>query len=296
MGNNIKKEKYALDRYAALETELTPREKQEYWDIAIGLQKVDNLSPSEYLYKQIERNVYHDEDLSSVEENLKSYYENLPRQKPDEYECDLVSTKIVKYLQEAEFILHPLTLKKIHRSIFEDFPEIHPGEYKKKNYGKGEYILNGYSVHYGDYDTIDDFLAYDFDKEKRKSYAQMDRDDLVDSITDFISGIWGIHPFEEGNTRTISVFTIQYLNTMGFSIDNTPFKENSVYFRDALVRANFSDIVTGVDREPIYLKEFFEAILYNEKRDLDSDRLIVRELFREQNVVESKRKELDFEL
>ena len=75
--------------------------KQEEWDMAIGLQKVDNLTPSKYLEKLIQENITLEKTIYQFEQELKQYYdENFKNGTiiQDEYECDLVSTRIVKLL------------------------------------------------------------------------------------------------------------------------------------------------------------------------------------------------------
>ena len=80
--------------------------------------------------------------------------------------------------------------------------------------------------------------------------------------------MWQIHAFGEGNTRTTAVFTIQYLRSLGFDVDNDQFARHSWYFRNALVRANYHNIAKGIDYSPIYLERFFRNLLLGEQWDL----------------------------
>ncbi len=86
-------------------------------------------------------------------------------------------------------------------------------------------------------------------KKKAFDYTGLYIDQIVTHITQFVSGLWQIHPFGEGNTRTTAVFTIQYLRSMGFNVENDLFANHSWYFRNALVRANYqTNIQKGIKK------------------------------------------------
>ena len=91
---------------------------------------------------------------------------------------------------------------------------------------------------------------------------------MVAHITQFVSGLWQVHAFCEGNTRTTAVFTIQYLRSIGFQINNELFANHSWYFRNALVRANYRNALKGIDYSPVYLERFFQNLLLGEQWDL----------------------------
>ena len=112
-------------------------------------------------------------------------------------------------------------------------------------------------------------MDYDFNQERQVAYATLTQVDVVKKIQHFISGIWQIHPFLEGNTRTVTVFLIQYLREFGFDIDNTPFQQHSKYFRDALVLDNAKIL----QRRPEFLTAFFENLLLGGQNDLSSEKM-----------------------
>ena len=99
----------------------------------------------------------------------------------------------------------------------------------------------------------------------------------------FTSSIWQVHPFGEGNTRTTAVFIEKYLNNMGFSVNNDMFKDNSQYFRNALVRSNYGNIPKGIYPEFKYLIMFFENLLEDKSNELNNKKLYVKELFENNN-------------
>lgn len=239
-------------------------------EIGIGLNEVDNLKPSKYFYEAVKES----ESYAELEEKITKHYENKNEERKREKECDLVSTRIALMIEEEGFSLSPIHLKTIHKKLFNGvFPqevEKFVGDFRKVNISKNEEIFNHKdSVIYGDYSEIEELLAYDFMQEKKKQYATLSNEEKALNIARFISNIWQIHPFREGNTRAIAVFTIKYLNTMGFNINNDLFKQHSKYFRNALVLANYSNIQKGIDEDFSYLESFFKKLL-NQGEELKS--------------------------
>ena len=215
-----------------IETE-TPKNyvKQQEWDMAIGLQEVDNLKPSKYLEKLLQENVTGEKTIYEVEHELKQYYVEKDKKDKtiqDEFECDLVSTRIVQLLEDDDFELSVDYIKYIHKYLFKDVYEF-AGEFRKVDFSKYERILNNDSVAYGDCKLLEQSLDYDISLEKNKKYDEMNIVDVINNITNFSSSIWQIHPFREGNTRTTALFIEKYLVSLGYDVDNTMFKEKSVY-------------------------------------------------------------------
>lgn len=266
-----------MSAYKKITNQYTPEEKQLYWNIGTGLQAVDGLKPSEYLLDQQQKEISGELTLEEVKGNLDRYYALRKEESSlTEKEADIASVRINEYLRESRFRLHPLALKQIHRFIFEGIEGFDAGTYRTYNISKKEPILFGKSVRYEDYQNIEDYLEYDIEKERK---VVEKRDSLeIDDLADFIAGLWQIHPFKEGNTRTIAVFTIQYLRALGFDLNNEPFARNAAYFRDALVRASYSNMEYRVSADRSYLNLFFENVLYGKNHDLVSEDLIVAQL------------------
>ena len=265
-----------------IETE-TPNNyvKQQEWDMAIGLQEVDNLKPSKYLKKLLQENVTGEKTIYEVEKELKEYYVEKEKNNDvnhNEFECDLVSTRIVELLQEDNFELSVDYLKYVHKYLFQDVYEF-AGEFRKVDFSKHERILNNDSVAYGDYKLLEQSLDYDITLEKNKNYNEMNIVDVINNITDFSSRIWQIHPFREGNTRTTALFIEKYLVSMGYNVDNTMFKDKSVYYRNALVRSNYLNI----KEDNSFLIKFYENLLLGKNNNLHSRDLIVEKLFNKEN-------------
>ena len=255
--------------------------KQLQWDMAIGLQEVDNLKPSKYLEKLVSENVDGNLSIEQVEKKLKEYYIGKERQKEinhNEMECDLVSTRIVELLNEDKFELSVDYLKYVHKYLFQDVYEF-AGEFRKGDFSKHEKILNNDSVAYGDCKTLKESLEYDISLEKDKNYKEMSIVEVINNITKFSSNIWQVHPFREGNTRTTALFIEKYLISLGYEVDNTLFKDKSIYFRNALVRSNYFNNYLNIKEDSSYLIKFYENLLLGKNNNLDSKELKVRELF-----------------
>ena len=149
------------------------------------------------------------------------------------------------------------------------------GMIRDYNISKKEWILKGKSLVYAGADTIKDTLNYDFDLEKSFDYSALSIDESLKHITGFIANMWQIHPFGEGNTRTTAVFAIKYLRSLGFDVTNTLFADNSWYFRNALVRANYADIQKGIYEDKSYLEKFFRNLILGEKNEMKNRYLII---------------------
>lgn len=255
--------------------------KQLEWDMAIGLQEVDNLKPSKYLEKLLGENVSGNLTIKQVEEELREYYIEKDKKQElnhNELECDFVSTRIVELLQIDNFELSVDYLKYVHKYLFQDVYEF-AGEFRKIDFSKHEKILNNDSVAYGDCKTLKESLEYDISLEKEKNYKDMSVVEVINNITKFSSSIWQVHPFREGNTRTIALFIEKYLISLGYNVDNTLFKDKSIYFRNALVRSNYFNNYLNIKEDSRYLVKFYENLLLGKNNNLHSQDLIVKELF-----------------
>ena len=255
--------------------------KQLQWDMAIGLQQVDNLTPSKYLKQISEKNILGELTIKEVEQSLREYYTTKEKQKDinnNELECDFVSMRMVELLDQDNFKLSVDYLKYIHKYLFQDVYEF-AGEFRKIDFSKHEKILNNDSVAYGDCKTLTESLEYDISLEKNKNYKDMNIVEVIKNITDFTSNIWQVHPFREGNTRTTAVFIYKYLNSLGFNQNISIYKNKSSYFRNSLVRSNYFNNYLNIKEDKSYLIKFYENLLLGKNNNLHSEDLIVRELF-----------------
>lgn len=249
--------------------------KQKNWEMAIGLNEVDGLKPSEYLQELIIESIEGKSTYSEVEKKLHNYYETQDtndKEIRDNRECDIVSTRIAEILEDGSFSFNPLYLKSIHRRLFEGVfqgeLEGWAGKFREVNITKKEPILNGETVSYANHFDILDYLKYDFEDEESKDYTKLSEEQQVQRIAKFTSSIWQIHPFREGNTRTVAVFIEKYLRTKGYDVNNDLFKENSLYFRNALVLSNYSNISKKINSTYEYLCSFYKKLLIDRDMEL----------------------------
>ena len=243
--------------------EPSQKESAENWKTAIGLQAVDGLQPSAYLIDVAKRNIEGEISLDETRKLIDSYYQSKTVRTPkdeDEEEADKVSANIAKILASKTFAFNTNGYVSLHRRIFEGVFK-HAGEIRQYDISKKEWVLEGDSVNYLNWEDLRRALDWDIEQEKNFSYKGLTDDEKIEHIAKFISGIWQIHAFREGNTRTTAIFTIQYLRSLGYKVNNEMFAKHSWYFRNALVRANYRNIQKGIDYSPIYLVRFFRNLL-----------------------------------
>ena len=255
----------------ARQAEPNIREKSYAWQTAIGLQDVDGLKTSKYLIDTAIKNIEGDITIDEAQNLLNSYYEenNQRDNKNRTEEADKVSVRIAKILSERAFTLSTNEYISIHKKLFDSiFP--HAGVLRDYNITKKEWILNGETVIYGSATELKATLDYDISKEKKFSYKNLSSQEIIHHLALFISDLWQIHAFSEGNTRTSAVFFIKYLRTLGYNVTNDIFAENSWYFRNALVRANYTDLKNNVHSTTEYLELFLENLLLNENHKLSN--------------------------
>lgn len=244
------------------------REKGYAWHTAIGLQAVDGLKTSDYLIKTAKRNIEGEISIEQANELIDSYYEENPGEAEIRTEeADKVSARIAQILSEKAFVFSPAYYMSIHGRLFEGIYS-HAGKFRNYNITKREWVLDGNTVLYGSASELKATLEYDFKVEQEFSYKGLSMMQMIEHLAFFLSGLWQIHVFAEGNTRTTAVFFIKYLRTLGFDVTNDIFAENAWYFRNALVRANYNDLKNGIHETREYLILFLRNLLMDEKNEL----------------------------
>ena len=254
------------------------KEKAAAWQTAIGLQDVDGLKPSAYLIDTARKHIEGDITIDDVKQMLDAYYKSRTAREEVEdertEEADKVSARIEELLTEKSFSFSPEYLARIHRHLFQGLFKF-AGRYRDYDITKREWVLDGDTVLYASASMIQATLNYDFSQERQVKYTFLDTDKAIEQIAGFISGIWQIHPFGEGNTRTTAVFTLKYLQSFGFEVKNDMFKDHSWYFRNALVRANYNNYPKGISATNEYLVRFFRNLLLGEENELSNRDLLI---------------------
>lgn len=246
------------------------KNKAKIWGLAIGLQDVDGLKTSTYLMETAKEHIEGNIDIEEANNRINSYYkiqDDRNKELEETEEADKVSVRITELLSEKTFNFSPVELSNIHKRLFSGIYKS-AGKYREYNFTKEEWVLDGDTVIYASYDSVKETLKYDFEQERNFSYQNLDIHDTIGHISRFISNIWQVHPFCEGNTRTVAVFLIKYLRSFGFNVNEDVFKENSLYFRNALVRANYNNVIKGVYEDITFLNNFFYNLLTTEKYEL----------------------------
>lgn len=247
------------------------------WHTAIGLQAVDGLKTSEYLLSIALRNIEGEISFEEANSLLQQYYNEKTSHSTSDRteEADKVSARIATLISEKAFSFTYQEYLSIHRKLFTGLYS-HAGRIRDYNITKKEWVLDGATVIYGSATELLATLDYDFSCEKKFSYKNLSMDEIIHHLAVFISRLWQIHVFGEGNTRTIAVFLIKYLHTLGFDVTNSTFAENAWYFRNALVRANYNDLKNGIHEATEYLELFLRNLLLNENNPLRNRELHVR--------------------
>ena len=268
------------------ESEPDKAHKSYVWSTAVGLQAVDGLKPSKYLVDTAIQNIEGKITMKEAQSLIDSYYKERPVHLSDDErteEADKVSSRIAEILSETAFTFSPNEYIAIHRKLFHGIYK-YAGKIRDYNITKKEWVLDGATVMYGSASELRETLEYDFSKEKAFSYKGLSMDEIIHHLAVFISRLWQIHIFGEGNTRTTAVFFIKYLRMLGFSATNDIFAENAWYFRNALVRANYTNLQEGIYETTEYLEAFLRNLLLNEKNELHNRNLHISELLNNKKV------------
>ena len=253
------------------------RKRADAWRVAIGLQAVDGLKTSAYLQETARRNIEGDITIDEAKNLVSQYY--IKKTSHDEgdvdiEEADKVSANISKLLQTDSFTYSVAGFAAIHKAIFDGVFK-HAGRFRDFDITKKEWVLRGDTVLYAHWEDLGMTLQYDLDQERQFNYKSLDKSQLVEHITKFVSGLWQIHPFGEGNTRTTAIFTIKYLRSQGFDVNNDLFEQHSWYFRNALVRANYRNVAKGIEYELVFLERFFRNLLLGEDNVLKNRYMMI---------------------
>ena len=250
------------------------KERFDNWKTAIGLQAVDNLTPSVYLTQLAQEHIEGKLTISDVERLIEGYYESsenrIAAESTRQNEADLISARIAKLLETKTFALTENSLKTIHRKLFSGFTDYSPGKYRKYDIVKSEWVLDGDTVQYAHWDLLENEVALLVHNEQAFYYSELSTEEKVNHIIDFTSKLWVLHAFLEGNTRAIAILIIKHLRSLGFNTENEPFDKNSWYFRNALARANYRNSAIGIAADNTYLRYFFGNLLLQETNELSN--------------------------
>lgn len=291
--NIIMKKDIVIDPFEEYikQSEPSKKHKAYMWTTAIGLQQVDGLKVSDYLLDLAKRNIEDEITIDEVQTLIESYYKESQKYDANQTkEADEVSARISKILSEKAFNFSANELIIIHSRLFRGIYK-HAGKIRDYNITKKEWVLDGDTVIYGNYYDLKQNLEYDLNQEKQYDYSNRTTNEIISHLARFVSDLWQIHPFGEGNTRTIAVFFIKYLNKLGYNVTNNLFAENSWYFRNSLVRANYNNAEKGINETTKYLESFLKNLLLNENNELKNRHLHIQ--YEQNQDIETKNQDIE---
>ncbi len=249
------------------------------WQTAMGLQAVDGLQPSTYLVDTARRNIEGEIDIEEAQQLLHSYYQSKTKRTPDDdetEEADRASLNIARILSTRTIDFSTNGYINVHRRIFEGILK-DAGKVRTYDISKKEWVLRGDSVSYLNHQDLRGAIDYDLQQEREFNYKGLTMAEKVNRIIRFTAGLWQIHAFGEGNTRTTAVFLIQYLRSIGFDVNNDMFARHSWYFRNALVRANYKNVKLDIDYDYTFLELFFRNLLMGEHHQLRNRYMVINQ-------------------
>ena len=253
-------------------------EKETAWLTAIGIQAADGLRTSDYLLQTAQKNIEGKISIDDANESVNSYYFEKNEHDagdPESEDADKTAVNITRILLTETFDLSLVGLASLHRRIFDGVYE-NAGAQREADVSKREWVLGGDIVSFMNPEALPTSLEQCIVKERHYRYDGLSSDTMITHIAGFVSKIWQMCPFVEGNTRFTAVLTLLHLRQLGICYNFEIFKKDSWYFHNALVRANYRNVEKNIDYEPIYLERFFRNLLLSEQWDLRNRYVHVR--------------------
>ncbi|WP_438316748.1 Fic/DOC family protein [Sporosarcina sp. FA9] len=138
------------------------------------------------------------------------------------------------------------SLQIIHHFLFQELYSW-AGEFRTVNISKSEHVLNGLSVAYSDKNYIISDLktVFSWSESKQWSYSNPS---LVKDFSAFMIKLWRVHPYREGNKRTVSIFMNLFAEASRLDFKAQLLSQYAGYLRNALVLATVEETP-----EPQYL-------------------------------------------
>ena len=171
-------------------------------------------------------------------EILKNIFNERNEERFKQIEADYTGFRIREFMDSPVKGTYDLShLCRLHQYIFQDIFEW-AGQTRTINIEKAESVLGGLSIEYSDAADIKTHLDAALDNLNTINWKTVDIDKQAELFSRCMTAIWKVHPFREGNTRTIVTFCCDFADRHKFPLDRALFKDNSVYVRTALVAAS----------------------------------------------------------
>lgn len=246
------------------------KEKAYVWAAALGLQATDGLRTSYEMRRTARQHIEGQITIDEARQHINEYYKSNPpatTDKEKEQEADKVACNIADVLFNKRLDFSTDGYLNLHRQIFDGVYD-HAGQLRASDIVKSEWVLEKDTVFYLHWEELRMALDSNFQFERNLHYDELRGEELLEWIAFFTAGIWHIHPFNEGNTRTIAVFSILLLRPLGFDIHTDVFADHSWYFRNAMVRANYMNELKHVHVNPDFLIRFYRNWMFGDQWDL----------------------------
>lgn len=265
-------EKFKLEDFGEYLNQGNPdiKEKAYVWAAALGLQATDGLRTSYEMRRTARQYIEGRLTIDEVRQHINEYYKSNPpatTDKEKEQEADKVACNIADVLFNKRLDFSTDGYLNLHRQIFDGVYD-HAGQLRANDIVKSEWVLEKDTVFYLHWEELRMALDSNFQFERNLHYDELNKEDLLEWIAFFTAGIWHIHPFNEGNTRTIAVFSILLLRPLGYDIHTDVFADHSWYFRNAMVRANYMNELKHIHVNPDFLIRFYRNWMFGDQWDL----------------------------
>lgn len=265
-------EKFKLEDFGEYLNQGNPdiKEKAYVWAAALGLQATDGLRTSYEMRRTARQYIEGRLTIDEVRQHINEYYKSNPpatTDKEKEQEADKVACNIADVLFNKQLDFSTDGYLNLHRQIFDGVYD-HAGQLRATDIVKSEWVLEKDTVFYLHWEELRMALDSNFQFERNLHYDELNKEDLLEWIAFFTAGIWHIHPFNEGNTRTVAVFSILLLRPLGYDIHTDVFADHSWYFRNAMVRANYMNEQKHVHVNPDFLIRFYRNWMFGDQWDL----------------------------
>ena len=162
------------------------------------------------------------------------------QEKLDNYETTLSRIAIVELLKKPIDIKSTKDIFEIHERLFKEIYSW-AGKARTINIYKTEPVLNGLSVNYSDHTCINKDLNKIQKEIESFDWQSSSKKEMLAKIVRIISGIWQVHAFREGNTRTVCLFLYFFIKKYNLKFNVDFIGEHSKYFRNALVLASIGE-------------------------------------------------------
>lgn len=146
----------------------------------------------------------------------------------------------------------PAGLQTIHRELFEDIYEW-AGQYRVINIEKREKVLAGRSVWYSNDENILRDLDAAFRSIDEVPWDQLTRKEFIEKLVPCFARVWQVHPFREGNTRSVVMMLTMFVEKHGYYMDQELLAASAGYVRDAFVMASLDQFSENEHLERILM-------------------------------------------